>query len=244
VQPLEPHKQAEIDEHEHDRLHRPEVWHKPFGAHWGSPYWGKWHTAVEAFIRLAIEPGSRVLDVGCGPGWTSLFLEEAGYPTVGIDLAPAHVEISRMRAERWGLSTRFAVEDMEAFDLGEQFDAALVFDALHHSRRQADVVANIARHLRPGAWVLFGEPSLLHNVSPEARQVSRERGWVERGVGVHRLKRDCRAAGLEEFRRFFEGTSPYESRVREFGWQVVRLVAANLVFAPQMSIWLAARKRA
>lgn len=104
--------------------------------------------------------------MGCGPGWTSLSLEESGYPAVGIDIAPAHVEISRARADRWGLSTRFATADMEDFELGEQFDAALVFDALHHSQRHKDVVANIGRHLRPGGWVLFGEPSVLHNVSP------------------------------------------------------------------------------
>jgi 2-polyprenyl-3-methyl-5-hydroxy-6-metoxy-1,4-benzoquinol methylase len=240
--PLEPHKQAEVDEHERDRRERPEVLRKPFGPEWGSQYWPKWGTIVEAFCRLGVEPGARVLDVGCGPGWTSLFLEESGYRPTGIDIAPAHVEISRMRAERWGLGATFATADMDDFELGEEFDAALVFDALHHSHRQHDVVANIARHLRPGGWVLFGEPSWLHTVSPAARRVGRERGWVERGVTVRALKRDCRAAGLGDFRRFFEGTGPYESRTRGFAWELVRLVAGNVAFAPRMSIWLAARR--
>lgn len=61
-------------------------------------------------------------------------------------------------------------------------------------------------------------------------------------MSVRALKRDCRAAGRGEFRRFFEGTRPYESRVREFAWQAVRLVAANGASAPQASVWLAARK--
>jgi SAM-dependent methyltransferase len=242
VAPLEPHKQAEVDEHEHDRLNRPEVWRKPFGPEWGAQYWPKWGVIVEAFVRLGIAPGAKVLDVGCGPGWTSLFLEESGYSATGIDIAPAHVEISRARAARWGAGASFAVADMDDFDLDARFDAALVFDALHHSHRQREVVANIARHLRPGGWALFGEPSWLHGISPGARRVGRERGWVERGVTIRGLKRDCRAAGLGEFRRFFEGTGPYESRTGGFSWQLVRLAAANVAFAPRMSVWLAARR--
>ena len=43
-------------------------------------------------------------------------------------------------------------------------------------------------------------------------------------------------------RRFFEGTAPYSSRVRGFAWQAARLTAANFLFAPQTSIWIAAER--
>ena len=115
----------------------------------------------------------------------------------------------------------------------------MVFDALHHSRRQAEVVRGIATALRPGGWVLFGEPSVLRGVSPGARRASKDLGWVERGIKVSAPKGDCAAAGLTEFRRFFEGTSPYESRSLGFGRELIRLVAANVAFAPRSSMWLA-----
>ena len=157
--------------------------------------------------------------------------------------APAPVFSPRALAARWRCDAlRFAQADMDAFALDELFDLVLVFEALHHSARQRQVVRNIARHLAPGGWVLFGEPSLLHAVSPGARRVHRETGWIERGISVRRLRRDCAAAGLGELRRFHEGTAPYDTRVRGFGWQLARLVAANVAFAPQASVWLAARK--
>lgn len=238
----EPHKQAEIEEHEHDRLHRREVFQKPFGPLWGTQYWPKWGAIAEALYRLEIPEGSSILDVGCGPGWVSLFLEESGYRATGIDLAPAHIEISTERARRWGAGARFVLADMDDFDLGEQFDAAVVFDALHHSTRQARVVQNIAAHLRPGGWVVFGEPSWLHTISPSARRAHRDKGWTERGVTIRQLKRDCRSAGLGSFRRFYEGVGAYESRAGEFAWQLMRLVAANVAVAPKSSVWLAAQK--
>lgn len=91
---------------------------------------------------------------------------------------------------------------------------------------------------------MFGEPSWLHAISPEARRTTRDLGWIERGISLSLLRRDCRRAGLHETRRFFEPTRPYESRTRDFAWQLVRLRGANLAVAPQVSVWLAARRPA
>ena len=173
-----------------------------------------------------------------------MFLAESGYRPTGLEIAPASVRLAIDRAARWQVEADFEVGDMDAFDLERTFDAVLVFDALHHSARQADAIACIARHLRPGGWVLSGEPSWLHKISPSARRTSRELGWIGRGVTARSVRRDCRAAGLTEFRRFFEGTGRYESRGHGFLWQLLRLTAANAAVAPQSSIWLAARRPA
>ena len=216
---------------------------KPFGLSWGSHYWTKWATIAAAFGALGLEPPASVIDVGCGTGWTSAFLAQAGFTVTGVDLVPSFVEIARSRAARWGLEAEFEVADMDTLALGRTYDGALLFDALHHTRRRADAVANVARHLRPGGWVLFGEPSWLHYLSPHAIRTSRELGWVERGVPLARLKRECERAGLGNFRRFQEGTAPYERGLRSLAWQVTRLVAAHVWVAPQASVWLAAQRR-
>lgn len=222
----------------------PETFRKPFGRHWGSTYWTKWATVTHAINSLGLPEDARVLDIGVGTGWTTLFLAEGGYKPLGLTLAPAAVEIANLRAKRWNSSASFTVGDMEHMVFDSEFDLALVFDALHHSERQAEVIRRIGLALKPGGWVLFGEPSLLHNISPGARGASTSLGWIERGISTRALRRDCSQAGLTHFRRFFEGTSPYESRYKGFLWQLIRLTAANIAFAPQSSIWLAAGKPA
>jgi 2-polyprenyl-3-methyl-5-hydroxy-6-metoxy-1,4-benzoquinol methylase len=239
----EANKRAEIGSHERAlREARPETFRKPFGEPWETDYWTKWATIAHALRQLGVQAPARILDVGCGSGWTTTFLAESGYSPVGIDLAPAMIEMAQRRTRRVGVEARFHVADMETFSLGERFDAMLVFDALHHTLRQEATVERVAEHLVPGGWVLFGEPSLLHYVSPGARRTHRDVGWVERGIGVRKLKHDCRAHGLGNFRRFFEGTGPYDSRLRGFAWQLVRLAAANFAFAPRASIWMAAER--
>lgn len=239
---MERHKQAEIDSRTPHVMAREA--RKPFGwSHgWGAECWLQWAAVTEMLHRLAIAPPARVLDVGCGPGWTTAFLAEAGHEATGVDLVAANVEVARERAARWGLdSARFERADMEALDLGREFDAALLMDALHHSTRPGQALAGVARHLRPGGWLLIGEPSWLHGLSPLARRTSRELGWTERGLSVRRLRRGLRAAGFGEVRRFYGPTRPYEGRLGLL-WQGARLVGANVAAAPQMHVWLAARK--
>jgi SAM-dependent methyltransferase len=239
---VEAHKQAEVDSRTPEMMAREA--RKPFGwSHgWGAECWLQWAAVTEMLHRLKVAPPASVLDVGCGPGWTSAFLAEAGYEPTGVDLVPANVEVARERAGRWRVDAEFVCADMDELELGRQFDAALLLDALHHSTRPAAVLAGVAGHLRSGGWLLLGEPSWLHRVSPRARRTSRDEGWTERGLSVRALRRDLRAAGFVEVRRFFGATRPYEDRVRGLVGQAARLVGANLAAAPQMHVWLAARK--
>ncbi len=220
----------------------PRVQTKPFGTEWGTDYWGKWHAISYALYSLGIPKGATILDVGMGVGWTSVFLAESGFRPTGIDIAPANVDIAVARGARHGMDVKAVAGDMDDFDLDETFDAALIFDALHHSHRSSDVVRNVARHIKPGGWALFGEPSWLHSYSPGARKTTRELGWVEHGIRLRRLKKECRDAGLSDFRRFYEGTQPHRGRIVDFGYQGARLLAARAACAPQMSLWLAARR--
>jgi glycosyltransferase involved in cell wall biosynthesis/2-polyprenyl-3-methyl-5-hydroxy-6-metoxy-1,4-benzoquinol methylase len=239
----EPNKLAEIaTARDSFESCEPHLFRKPFGAPWGVEPFLKWATIEYALGELGTAPDAEILDLGCGEGWVSLFLAEAGYRPTGIDLAPARVDMAIARAARWSVDATFEIGDMDQLDLGRQFDVVLVYDALHHSARQRTVAERVAQHVRPGGWALFGEPSWLHAVSPGARRTSRELGWIERGIRIRSLRRDCAAAGLGEFRRFFEPTRPYHYRVRGFAWQAARLAAADVAVAPQASVWLAARR--
>jgi 2-polyprenyl-3-methyl-5-hydroxy-6-metoxy-1,4-benzoquinol methylase len=235
---LDPHKHAEIESRTAEFMAQESS--KPFG--WSPAHFVEWATVTEMIQRIGLEQGARFIDVGCGTGWTSLFLAEAGFEPLGVDLVPANIEVARARAERWSSRARFTVADMETLDIEGPFDAALLFDALHHVHRQAETLRAIGRLLEPSGWLLLAEPTWLHRFSPEAHRMQRERGWLERGLTVRGLKADLRTAGFGEIRRFFQGTRAYE------GWglapQLVRLLAARVLAAPQHHIWLAARRDA
>lgn len=98
---------------------------------------------------LGLEPGMRVLDIGCGPGRHSHELARRGILAHGVDVAPAFIDVAR-RAGVSGAS--FEVADATALTFDACFDAAislcqggfgLGFDDL-------SVLEGLRRALRPG----------------------------------------------------------------------------------------------
>lgn len=81
---------------------------------------------VEALIGLLdLRPGQRLLDVGCGPGRHALALARTGLDVVGIDIAPAFVELAADAAAREGLTARFELADARQLGFDREFDAVI-----------------------------------------------------------------------------------------------------------------------
>lgn len=80
---------------------------------------------------LQLSAGTRLLDVGCGPGRHALALAEAGMDVVGVDISADFVALATARATELGLSdrARFVVDDARelslAGPLSTPFDAVI-----------------------------------------------------------------------------------------------------------------------
>ncbi|UVJ42791.1 class I SAM-dependent methyltransferase [Pseudomonas sp. LS1212] len=109
-------------------------WLKSAVAHWG------FHEVLYGMIQRYCQPTSRLLDVGCGPGWSDMYLSSLGYKVVGIDNEPTLVELAGQQAARLGATAEFQVAD--AFDLSGlegQFDLAFSCGVLEHFDREVTV---------------------------------------------------------------------------------------------------------
>ena len=72
--------------------------------------------------ELGLEPGMRVLDVGCGPGRHSRALGEQGIEVVGIDISQRFVDLAREGAPP---GVTFERLDARALPFDGEFDAAI-----------------------------------------------------------------------------------------------------------------------
>jgi SAM-dependent methyltransferase len=116
--------------------------HKAFDANWlqsAVPHWG-FHETLYGNIQRYCPRGGRILDVGCGPGWSSMYLAAQGYASTGIDNESSLVELARSQASRLGSSATFEVAN--AFDLSAyygKFDLAFSCGVLEHFDRETTV---------------------------------------------------------------------------------------------------------
>jgi SAM-dependent methyltransferase len=103
---------------------------------------------------LALGPGARVLDVGCGPGRHALALARRGVDVVGVDHSPHFLALAREAAADEQLMARFEQLDVRDLPYDAEFDAVLCLCqggfGLLGGRDEPAVFWRIAAALRPG----------------------------------------------------------------------------------------------
>ena len=100
--------------------------------------------------------GRDVLDLGCAGGFMAEALARRGARVTGIDPAREAIAAARRHAEAEGLMIAYDVGTGEEMTYPDaSFDAVVCVDVLEHVRDLDQVLANVARVLRPGGRFLF-----------------------------------------------------------------------------------------
>jgi SAM-dependent methyltransferase len=180
------------------------------------PFWDA-HTAdkyLNGFVRLfrfleslGVSPGARLIELGCGSGWTAEFFALAGYDVVATSIAPSDVapvesRAAAIRAKGVASELTFKLSAMESVDAvveAGSFDAAYVHEALHHAYDWKAALAAAFRTLKPGGWmVIADEPNVLHTfISYRVGKISRTH---EVGMSGPEIVRALREIGYSEVR--------------------------------------------
>jgi ubiquinone/menaquinone biosynthesis C-methylase UbiE len=126
---------------------------------------GKLQELRQRTVDLAhIQPGEKVLDVGCGTGTLAIMEAEprvgATGQVFGIDPGEQQIARARFKAARRSLSIEFQVGVIEHLDFPDQtFDVVLSTIMMHHLsdslKRQG--LAEIERVLKPGGRLVIAD---------------------------------------------------------------------------------------
>jgi len=112
---------------------------------------------LKAISRLALQRGDVVLDVGCGTGLSLALLRQgvgAKGRIIGIEQSPEMIEKARERvAQNDWRNVTLLCSPAETADISGLADAVL-FHFTHDILRRPEAIANVIRHLKPGARVV------------------------------------------------------------------------------------------
>ena len=124
-----------------------------------------------AYILSHLEPGMRVLDVGCGPGSISVGLAAAVSPGEfhGIDMSQSQIDVATSTAQENGLSNaQFQVADVIALPFPDNhFDVVHCSAVLMHVPDTQSALTEILRVLRSGGIFGANEPTGVSFIEPD-----------------------------------------------------------------------------
>ena len=109
--------------------------------------------SARPYLSTFVNPGDKVLDLCCGTGFVSFWLEEQGAKVTGMDFAPYMISLARKEASERKSTVEFIEADIFSQDFGqERFDIISCFDSISDFPLSdfAKLSEKIARALKVG----------------------------------------------------------------------------------------------
>lgn len=120
----------------------------------------RWFAAIPGLTDRLHHGTARILDIGCGIGWSSVAIAQA-YPGVrvdGVDLDHASIEAAQALAVEQGVTEQVRFELRDAATLaGAGYDVATMFEMLHDLARPVKALRVAREALGPDGVVLVAD---------------------------------------------------------------------------------------
>lgn len=131
-------------------------------------------------------PSARIVDVGCGGGWSTLALARA-YPegrVEGVDVDAPSIDLARaaLATEPAAVADRVSFRVVDGAELqeptSEPYDAAFAFECIHDMARPVDVLAAVRRSVREDGLVVVMDEAVEDEFTAPGSDVERFMyGW-------------------------------------------------------------------
>lgn len=111
-----------------------------------------------------LNPGKQVLDLGCGAGKFTLWMQEAGFQATGVDVSSNALEKARRTAPQCDFRLMTSEGRIPAED--NRFDAVWTTEVIEHVLDVSQFLGEIQRVLRPKGLLILTTPyhGLLKNL--------------------------------------------------------------------------------
>lgn len=133
------------------------------------------HIDDVGFYRKMVEPGEKVLEIGCGTGRVAIELARIGVHVTGIDLSDSMLSIfkEKLKDEDARVNEKIRIEkaDMTDFSIDDTFDLVIfpfrAFQSLTTNQQRVNCLNSVKKHLKKKGKVVIDmfnpDPDKLRN---------------------------------------------------------------------------------
>jgi ubiquinone/menaquinone biosynthesis C-methylase UbiE len=128
-------------------------------------------------LHERLKAGSRVVDIGCGGGWSAIGLALAypGLTVDGFDVDEPSIRMARENATSYGVAdrVRFWVADAAELAPTEPYDVVFAFECIHDLADPVGVLSAMRRLAGADGMVVVMDERTEDNLTPQGSEVER-----------------------------------------------------------------------
>lgn len=144
---------------------------------------GEMLSEIGGIMSLLPPPPAKLLDLGCGTGWTSIFFAKRGYNVVGMDISKDKIKYANINKKKANLKNLdFIVSDYEEISFESNFDCVVFFDSLHHSMSTRKAMQSAYKTLKSGGVIVISEPGSGHSKASRSIEAVKKYGVTEKDI--------------------------------------------------------------
>jgi len=129
------------------------------------------HRLDQTLRTVPIPPAARLLEVGCGAGFSAEYLRGRYSHFCGVDYSEQLIAYAR--AHFAGPYTRFEAVNLKDFRDEQGFDLVFMIGVLHHVDEVELAMRQLVALLKPGGWLVVNEPQPANPLIRAARRARR-----------------------------------------------------------------------
>ncbi|MDB5062683.1 MAG: methyltransferase type 11 [Mucilaginibacter sp.] len=149
---------------------------------WNAELYDQKHAFVYQFGENVLEvldakPGEHILDIGCGTGYLTQQIQNAGAIVKGTDYSANMIAQAKVNYP----GVNFEVTDAANFDEAGKYDAVFSNAALHWIKNQDGMMQSVYKSLKPGGRFVaeMGGKGNVAKLIAATKQVLNQRGYHE-----------------------------------------------------------------
>ena len=130
------------------------------------------HRLLQTIRAIPLPANPRLLEVGCGAGFSAPYLRGKFQTFWGIDYAEKLIDYAKQHNAGPGVT--FSTANIKDLSTDDQFDVIFMIGVLHHIDDMPQAVEQMVRLLNPGGWLVANEPHPANPLNSAARKMRKK----------------------------------------------------------------------